>query len=866
MIADEEDTDGRITYTAHVAEAYGACGFATDFRRLYDQLVDMAFGLGSRKDYQASHIITPLEIYHRADPGGTLKRLAEVLHVQKRLANAGNGRMRHICLFELIVFTAKHYPSLGLELLEKEEKSLWREEAANIVLTPVIKQAPQERLLLLLAIIKTLPRWERKPSHENFFLDLAFTLLNRALELHDTEVVSETIEAVTFNSVVELNEPQLLERFARAIADAGNDPAQYGVSVPQQAAAETTGKQKRTPHDERFSLPATALDFPTLLKLFEEDYAKFDTLLETAHAVRCQNRILSTFRNEFHRSKSTFQNFYQSLPEPVQNGINMRRVLVSYIRFKNRVAEHYPGARLSLTDLEGFFDAFVQEISPLFPDGELKKFVDETFENEKWLENILGFANDHRHYLFSKVVPDADVLKLVREASVLHADDLLAFIRKWTSEQLQATALLVLANRLLRLNPSRAKELLHEAASRKDHNLLFPRREDESVLDFDAAETIIGIDKEFGKRFLLKSYLSQKGEYGDSLIAQLDKLLKYAGYYSEEGIEKVFFKANFQYNKELAQGLPERRNDYAFVADHQPSTDFADVAVRHLIWLFDYPMVQVRQLALQAVFDLLKARRLYLQSFIEHCIRRGNDNQVEHGLTVLVALAHEQPQALLLFKTDLLALTGKDHFNILEMTRELLLQLSAYSNNFLTVDETTSLSILNARSPIILNDLTISRRSGRNFIFSNYQGNLLYRLSQVERDETPIEDDLYTHLISSGWEEWDSEKEGAVHRGYNANTNFDTIEIQSPYYDAVKSGVNRIFHSKIRRGLFTKKAVAETRCDFRLYDPSWLLYVAQPKPDFVNWIPRDSTKESFNGFEGLKDLVNSLAHHEDDYN
>ena len=61
-------------------------------------------------------------------------------------------------------------------------------------------------------------------------------------------------------------------------------------------------------------------------------------------------------------------------------------------------------------------------------------------------------------------------------------------------------------------------------------SLLFQRNNDPDKLDFDIIETILKIDPEFGKKFLLNSYYTQKGKYGwaDDFVGNVFAELKLA--------------------------------------------------------------------------------------------------------------------------------------------------------------------------------------------------------------------------------------------------------------------------------------------------------------------------------------------------
>src|SRR5690606_30564322 len=143
-----------------------------DFQKIYNQLIEISFGVGYRKDYQASGIIQSMELINKVDPDNTLERLSEVFHIQDRLYDAGNGRMRYICLSNLIAFIANKYPELAFQLMELEEPHIERDETIDIIFGPLIENCHNDDLELYLAIIKTLPRWKNGGTSEGYFINL----------------------------------------------------------------------------------------------------------------------------------------------------------------------------------------------------------------------------------------------------------------------------------------------------------------------------------------------------------------------------------------------------------------------------------------------------------------------------------------------------------------------------------------------------------------------------------------------------------------------------------------------------------------------------------------------------------------------
>ena len=490
--------------------------------------------------------------------------------------------------------------------------------------------------------------------------------------------------------------------------------------------------------------------------------------------------------------------------------------------------------------------------------------MDEKLDIEQFFENILYNVNWQRDILFYQVLSDKEVLNLVNQSSLLNIDNLLNFIEKWTKGRIRSASLLKIANRLINIDVNKAKEIILLSSQFEFDSLLFQRNNDPDKLDFDIIETILKIDPEFGKKFLLNSYYTQKGKYSGDLTNSINKLIKYQDYFNDESI-KTYYTANLQYNQELALGLPDKENKYEFISRHSEALSFSEVTIKHLVWLFNYPAIKIRELALQSAFDLIKDNSDYIKTFIYFGIENGNDNEVEYSIIVLQAIALQKTTILIQFKDKFISLLKKEHFNILETTKELLLLINQNNTSFLSTDEIKDLQYLNTVSPIILMDYNLKkRRKSGKFIYSSFQYDLLYELNENEVNNSFF-DSVYSDITSKGFENYDVEKEGAVHRRYNINTNFDTIEIQSPYYDEVKSSLSKIFHSKIKRNCFDPSFIESIKHKFRVYDPSKLIYSIITRPDYINWIPEKISKEDFLNFSDFDSLVDNLINREENY-
>jgi len=862
----EEETVTLTMYLGEVVNVYGICGFSDHFNRIFNQLFEIAFGVAYKKDYQASYIISPLEAQHKNDPENTLKRLSEVFSIQNLLGGAGNRRMHHICLSELIAFTAKYYPELAFTLINKEENNIVRAETIEIVLKPLIRDSSKENLPLFLSIIKTLPRWDKGGTRENYFLILSANLLERAIQLKEEEFIFVLLEEVKYNTSVELEDETELENFSEILLKNGYDINRYNLPNPKKEEKPKTNK--RFPQGEKFNIKYSPPKVEELIKLFEKDFSEFERFIQSEYEICLKNRRNQTLRNEYYRSKSTFEKFYRSLPQSYQNNniITLNKVIRNYLEFKKAIVEYNPSEFLKPSELEALFNDFVSKTNYLFPDNDFESFIENEFELDKWVENVLQFINEHHDFVFSQVVPEESIYKIAEEASILYYNNLIEFIKKWTSGKTYAISLLKIANRLVTINPEKAKELLSLLATDESDNLLFPRRYDSEKFGFDIVETFIKNDSHFGKRFLLKSYVSQRGKYGDDFITGIDKLLKYEQYFDNVNVSKTYYESNLLYNKELANGLPEKKGNYEFIFRHVEKLNFSEVVIKYIVKLFDYPVIKIRELALQSIFDLIVYNSEYLKSLFKFGLENGSDNQIEYSLIVLQSISLKNPEILLQYKKEVIFITNKNHFNNLESIKELLMRLCDYKSGFLNTDEINFLKRLNTQSPILYNDTILHQKKGKKIIYSEFQADLLSRLHENDNGDTNIADDIYTDLtVNKNLSDYTLDDDLSIHRNYNINTNFDTIEINTSYYEEIKSSINQIFNSKIKRGCFEEDFVKQIKPMFRLQDPSKLLYKTRLKPAYVNWLPNDIDEEDFLKFKDFETLIDSFIKREDNY-
>jgi hypothetical protein len=859
LVRQDEDTATLLEHLGEIAETYGICDFQEQFVKLYNEFIVIAFGVGHRKDYQTSYITSALEAIHRTDKENSLNRLEEVLSIQTQLAYAGNGRMNHICKSDLISFAGKYYPGLAFTLLEHEENNIGRNEALSIVLKPFIEKASKEEIPLLFAVLKTIPRCNVGGTSKGEFLDLSVQLLSHVIEIDFKDYLPIILKEVKFNIMVELEEPEKFEEFYGILKNNDLDPADF--SLPEVEFKKE--KDKNGTYRGKFLSHFLKPDKEHFLELFIKSYEDFDKKLESLLRVRIENKRRVGIRNEFYTFKNIFEDFYKSLSK--QKKIKGFQIIRYFLEFRDDIVNLENNSYIEKEEIAFCFKSLCTKIDKKYPDVKVEDYIENECDVNKLIDEIQNNINDSRERIISSILSDEDINEIISKSSILKLERMEDFLEKWVTGNNYSKAILTLANRLVRINPGKAKQMLDVIAEKEYDNFLFSNRFTKEKLGFNVIETFIKADEEFGKRYLFKSFISQKGRYSYELLSSIDKLTEYESYFANENVAESYFDANLEYNKGLAEGLPNKPVDYSFVKKYDSKIKFSKVIVDYIINLFDYPVIKVRELALQAVFDMLLENPKYIETILKRDFNKLSYNEVEHTLTVLISLASVKPDLLVKFKKDLWSFAHIKHFNIIQLLKSLLSTIEKYNKDFLTSDEKLKLKNLNQPSSLIIpKEFKINENGGR-FLHSEFQAHILYLIKDNDLCDEQIQEQVYTDLKQNkNLGNYDVENEGIVHQNYNINTNFDTIEIHSNYYEEVKNSLNEILYKKIKRSCFESEFIDELSLEFRLYDPTNLLYKPVTRPEYINWLPK-SSPEDFMRFEDLENISESFIQREKEF-
>jgi hypothetical protein len=275
------------------------------------------------------------------------------------------------------------------------------------------------------------------------------------------------------------------------------------------------------------------------------------------------------------------------------------------------------------------------------------------------------------------------------------------------------------------------------------------------------------------------------------IIYYLDQVLEYADYFVGPEIYEFIYEEYEQYNVRLVEGLTKKETNYAWLEGFETEGPFEVAVVQYLLRLFDYPEVEVRRLAMASLFDLIKSDNRLLSVGFNLSIA-AEENVIEHFLSLVYSLALHDYNLVLAHKEPLLAYIETPHFNIRQSVKEVLMYCVEQGGAF-TLGELRKLESVNAKPQLTIPTVIEGAlRRGRKFIPCPYQTELMRQLFLHHPDDN-VADKIYTRLLQLGWSSTTGiEQEGVVLRAHNINDNFDAIEINGPYFQAVQKVMNEI--------------------------------------------------------------------------
>jgi len=857
IIRQDEETLPLLSQLGELCQAYGKAGFHEEFKRLYNELIEIAFGVGNRKDYQASLITTPLELMHKASPESTLERLASVFEVQHRLKYAGNGRMQHICVSDLVTFTIQRFPALALQLITTEDNQIDRAETLDRTLPKVIANCNTQELYLYYSIVRTIPRWENRASYDQFYLSGLEYILERACELQEKAIIDEVIDDAMFYGMVENEDPKVNERIIDKLKN-------YDIPIPVRLMESVEGTPAKTVNESPDSATEAENDHKSLLSLFNTDYAAFKTAMETKMANRYRSDMVRAFRNQYDTWKPVMENYYKITNK---SSFSDNSWLYAALRHLITIRNNYIQQNFdtfAVPNLNILIDSFCKKLDEALSNSSFSDYINTSFDRDKWVtESLFHFEFDHRS-ISSHLIPEEVQIQIVKDASILEYEQLLEFADKYATDSARVSAIRNIAARLLTLEPAKAKELLFDLSG-DEHDFGLLTDAETGTLPSNELLTLLKTDSVYGKKIILQSYLAQKGNYSYSLISDIGQLILYKDYFEGLNPVEAYFKANLEYNTELSKGLQFKPKLYDTIRNHKEPKNFLLPVLKYMTGLLQYPVVKLRHATSQAIYQLIVRNPQEILQELFSMQKVFSDNQQEYFLVILTALSVEMPEEIAVYKNDFITLSKKEHFNIRQQVKYLLTYLDTRIPGFLSFHDKQLVRLIGRPSSLILNEPVKILQQGKKFIYSRHHSFLLAELSESVMSRYNFYDEIYTAMLNTGFPDYNSDNESTIHHNHNINSNFSHIEINSPYVDQMHAQINKLCSEKINLGCLDTDYMEEFGNHFRKEDPTTLINRPKIRPDYINWIPESITPTDFMNYNDFSLLMHRFYNRESDY-
>lgn len=549
--------------------------------------------------------------------------------------------------------------------------------------------------------------------------------------------------------------------------------------------------------------------------------------------------IYTFSRNQFLVEKNTPWRIFEFANLCKQYGMVLGEVENDWQAFRMDWEHHQavkssqlPKLGAELPDLEVIKDA---------ADGDVDKLL-----------QLLAETFKQQTYLGSSVI-EKYMAPLIKTSPFTHDRKYEQFCKQWFSGNELGQTLVAIARRMKKVDPAYTQALLIDAwKARQNFFYLYGAQATGEFFDI-----FFEVNVPRAKELLLESFYYQHQQYPREIINNLDQIIEYADYFEKPDVYEYLYDLFERYNIRLTEGLSEKEVDYAWVENYDHSLSFEQAIIHYLIQLFDYPQVEIRKLALRSLYQLI-LHDSTLISNITSTYSTQNENIKEHLLSLLFSVTIHQPDLLAEQKQLLLSFLNEQHFNIKAQIKEMLLYY-AENGGQLEQHELDKLGSVNTYPHIVVPSLIEEGiQRGRNFIPTPYQVSLLEQLQDFQETRQDAVDKVYSRLLRYGWTTQSGlAVEQATRREHNINSNFDTIEINGPYFQAVQKALNQFFDQDIRVQEYSDEAIQAISPYFRLYDPTDVLVSNKKQPDTIHWVDANASDEEFLTF---MDIENLLAH------
>lgn len=860
----DEETSTLVGELLECAKSYGYCGFDADANRLWQEVYKTACGVNYRKDYQFNEAIAALELANKVRPDKSLSRLAKLLHLTHQLVGTGRATIPARALEYLIALASSIDLKLGLDLLYREDPYIFREDGIK----GVINEASQSNhidLRYLWAIVKTMDKWDDFNVYRDSTYPTMLSIFETILSRGDLDLASEIYDFCRHQFLVEKDRPESVYDFAEACQKYGYSVSTSLIDLQKFKALKDKAAQYETQSNTIIRSKETHMlkkpNYDELYLRSEQDFNSFSLEVENIYSnfVRAQRR--RDLKRGYFSLQQLYEGWHNAQARDIQLRVNSYSIdmLREYVTFSKKVCEipiqiHQNEYFQAVSEL---IEDLRFNVQNLISEEAFGKYFDEQFDVEAWLEDVTrgGLTS----YEGEQEIVQC-VFRLLENASLANLHQWERFCRRWLKHNELTKALIQIAKRIRKLNKEHSRELLLEAW---DANSQFFYEYTESMNEIFSL--LFDLAPGQAKRLLLQSFYYEHQRYPGSIIHRLDTISKFAAPFESEDFYDYVYLQYEQHNELLTLGLSEKSTDYSWVVNHIPECSPEDAIIQYLVHLLDYPEVEIRKLALRALYGLIQHNKTTLIQVLTLC-DGASDNGKEHILSLVYTIAVANPDWVLPLRSSLMRLLDYPHFNIKQTAKEILLYCVNRMNSPLEQWEIDKILMTNVRPEVLVPKLLESGlQRGRQFILSRYQSALMYKLHNYQNDDSVLAK-LYTRLLYMGWNKRDGiEQETRVHHQHNINTNFDVVEINGPYFQATQEAINFLVNKEITEQVYDNEFIKKIRFDFRLYDPTDPLVATYLRPSDINRVDAALSVDQFLGFEDLINLSDGWKFLDDEW-
>ena len=830
----DEETSVIVAEIFECAAAWGRCGFTAEAERLWSELLDLGCGIYWRKDYQFNEIVIPLKFADAQDPSSTLTRLEEQLVLAHQLIGTARGRTIAAAIEGLIAFTARISPGLALSMLEREERWIYRASALHGLILELL-QVQGIELRWVQALVATMGRWEDYREYNDHTKPAMFAVYSSALHRHDYEVARRAYDMARYVFFVEKECPSDLGQWAAAWVEAGNAPPdvlrdrdEYGIK--QEPDVEPLRNDPST--DE----PGWPEDLDSLAS---QDLAALEERLDELS----NESLIHGRRRELDRAYTDWRTIIGQAVGRVLSEDDGEVLNACFAGLMAEICTAPAGSAPATRDaIRAALRRFVEHTAERLDATLTVEAFEQLFDVDAWLDGFV-YAGTARYFHNREL--EKRIQGWIEAAPLVEVPAWEDFCRRRCQGETKAAGLLAVGRRVAVIDHTRAVDMLIDAW--KSCAEFFYMH---GPLAGEICSEVMRLDRERGCELLFESFRQQYQRYPESLIYALNHLLDFSGALPSFDAVRLY-EIWSEHNRRLAAGLSAKPVDVGWLAD-DASGEFYDHCLRYLLDLFEYPEVDVRRLALEQLFLLVRDRRELTESLVD--LWSGlSSGQKEYVVSLLFSLGITNPASVEDWAPRLVEIAQRErHYNLRATIAEAVSAGVDYGAE-LDLSLVTEARALKS-APRIVQPPSLLARPRQGVRYPPY---FRWALGLLEDVAPPSAIESRTRAILARLypqPERGFEEEVAVHRHYNINTNFDVIEISGDYDRAVREAMNCALHELVQEHSIDEDALGESADVLRLYDPTDVLVRRVSRPGKITWIDTELSDEEFIRYADMDSL------------